>query len=62
MKLEEVLEQQKLMLEEKNEEIRKLQNQIEFLENCIREGVSIEVHEVHTFAVPEDVNDLKFGD
>lgn len=62
MTLEEMLEHQKKVLEEKNEEIRRLNTQIRFLENCIREGVNIEVHEVHTFAAPEDVSELKFGD
>lgn len=39
--------------------VAEISDLIEFYETRVKK---IEVHEIHTFAVPEDVKDVKFGE
>ena len=60
MKASEIIEHQKMVIAGKEEEIKVLKHRLEFLEKCVQEDVKIEIHEIHTFATPEQVADLDF--
>lgn len=60
MSYKEIIEYQRRSLEAKEEEIRILKNRLDLLEKTISEGVEIEIHEYHTFATPEDIENLDF--
>ena len=60
MTYKEIIEHQKIVLATKEEEIEVLKHRLEFLEKCVQENVKIEVHEIHTFATPEDIENLDF--
>ena len=60
MTFNEIIEYQRRSLEAKEEEIRILKNRLDLLEKIISEGVEIEIHEYHTFATPEQVNNIDF--
>ena len=60
MKATEIIEHQKIVLAAKEHEIEVLRHRLEFLEKCVQEDVKIEVHEIHTFATPEDIENLDF--
>ena len=47
-------------IKKKDEEIRRMKNQISFYEKLLEKKVDVEVHEIHTFAKPEDVSDIDF--
>lgn len=50
----------KNQIKQKNEEISKMKNQIAFYEKLLEKKVDVEIHEIHTFAKPEDVDDVDF--
>jgi hypothetical protein len=60
MKAQEIIDHQKMVLAAKEKEIEVLKHRLEFLEKCVQENVKIEVHEIHTFATPEDIENLDF--
>ena len=60
MKATEIIEHQKIVLAAKEHEIEVLRHRLEFLEKCVQENVKIEVHEIHTFATPDDIENLDF--
>lgn len=60
MKTQEIIDHQKMVIAAKEKEIDVLKHRLEFLEKCVQEDVKIEVHEIHTFATPEQVADLDF--
>ena len=60
MKAQEIIDHQKMVLAAKEHEIEVLRHRLEFLEKCVQENVKIEVHEIHTFATPEDIENLDF--
>lgn len=60
MKAQEIIEHQKIIIAGKEKEIEVLKNRLAFLEKCVQENVKIEIHEIHTFATPEQVSDLDF--
>ena len=60
MKAQDIIEHQKMVIAGKEEEIKVLKHRLEFLEKCVQEDVKIEIHEIHTFATPEQVTDLDF--
>lgn len=60
MKATDLIEQQKILLAAKEHELEVMRHRIEFLEKCVQENVKIEVHEIHTFATPEDIENLDF--
>ena len=60
MTYKEIIEYQRRSLEAKEEEIKFLKYRLDLLEKTISEGVEIEIHEYHTFATPEDIENLDF--
>ena len=60
MKAQEIIEHQKIIIAGKEKEIEVLKKRLGFLEKCVQENVKIEIHEIHTFATPEQVANLDF--
>lgn len=60
MKAQEIIDHQKMVLAAKEKEIEVLKHRLEFLDKCVQENVKIEIHEIHTFATPEDIENLDF--
>ena len=52
----------KNQIKQKNEEISKMKNQIAFYEKLMDKKVDVEIHEIHTFAKSEDVDNVDFGE
>lgn len=54
--------EQKKRLEEKEAEIKRLQNQISFLENLLKYRCDVEIHSIQDPQLKECFSELKFGD
>ena len=60
--LKNVIRSQKDKIKELQNELRETRRQITRLEKLLSDPVQVEVFEHHTFAVPEDVEDVRFGE
>lgn len=57
-----IVMEQKRRLEEKEAEIRRLNNQIAFLESLIKNRVDVQIIDVNDNQVKECFSELRFGD
>ena len=57
-----IVMEQKKRLEEKEAEIKRLNNQIAFLESLIRHKVDVQIIDVNDTQVKECFSELRFGD
>lgn len=57
-----IVMEQKRRLEEKEAEIRRLNNQIDFLEQLIKNRVDVQIIDMNDSQVKECFSELRFGD
>lgn len=57
-----IVMEQKRRLEEKEAEIERLHNQIDFLESLLKHKVDVQIYDINDQQIREGFSDLRFGD
>lgn len=57
-----IVMEQKKRLEEKEAEIKKLNNQILFLESLLKHKVDVQIYDINDQQIKEGFSELRFGD
>lgn len=57
-----IVMEQKRRLEEKEAEIRRLNNQIDFLESLLKHKVDVQIYDINDQQIKEGFSELRFGD
>lgn len=57
-----IVMEQKRRLEEKEAEIERLHNQIDFLESLLKHKVDVQIYDINDQQIKEGFSELRFGD
>lgn len=57
-----IVMEQKRRLEEKEAEITRLHNQIDFLESLLKHKVDVQIYDINEQQIKEGFSELRFGD